>query len=845
MGDRSRLMQAQDTHDNHGVPIPAEPTRVPGELRALRRWACWRGAWKPCGRIDKPPINVRTRQFASSTDPSTWSTFDDAVAALERDRSLWGLSFALTSDDDLVGIDLDDCVDEHGNIAPEAQAVIDEFDTYAEVSPSGTGVKVFLRGCKPEGSRCRKLDVFGCKEIEIYEHARFFAVTGAHVEGTPVAIEERQGQLETLCGRLWPPEAKSTRNAKPTSGGFEGSDRELLEKMFAAENGDAVERLFGGDISAYGDDHSRADIALCTHLAFWTNGNFERIDMLFRMSKLFRKKWERHDYRRSTITRAIQHCSAGYTPTGAERMKTRPSSKPDKRPVIQIITDEHRVVAEAITALIRDAGIFRRGSMLVRIVRNVDPQDGVNRSAGSPVIQRLPPANLRERLTMHARFQKRSKKGRLMPAHPPAWLVAEIDHRGEFPGIRPLRAISEIPILRPDGSICQTAGYDETTGVLYEPSCVFPIIDPHVDLDDADQAVNYLRAVVCDFRFNSPEHFAAWLAGFLTVLARFAFMGPAPLFLIDANVRGAGKTLLVLVIGRIILGRDIPVSSYTKDVEEMRKKITSLALAGDATVLLDNLAGTFCNDALNRALTSTRWNDRLLGGNESVDLPLSIVWFATGNNVSIAGDTARRIIPIRLDVLDERPEERTGFRHPKLLEWVTEQRASLLVAGLSILAAYFNAGCPKQDLTPFGSFEGWSDIVRQAVVFAGLPDPCATRMNLQDSVNHEADAIGQFISALQAYDVQNIGVYVSELLGDLYPTQLSMSPNDVASVVMRRAIEILVGCPLGKPPSPKQLGRKLSAIKRCVNDGFYLDADPSAPKRHGVRWRVFQVKEGA
>lgn len=116
--------------------------------------------------------------------------------------------------------------------------------------------------------------------------------------------------------------------------------------------------------------------------------------------------------------------------------------------------------------------------------------------------------------------------------------------------------------------------------------------------------------------------------------------GGSPLFLIDANVRGAGKGLLARAIGRIVLGREMPVSSYAHDPEELRKKITSIAIAGDRLILFDNLEGVFGNDALDRALTSTSWKDRILGKSEQVELPLIPAWYATGNNVQVAADAA-------------------------------------------------------------------------------------------------------------------------------------------------------------------------------------------------------------
>jgi hypothetical protein len=348
--------------------------------------------------------------------------------------------------------------------------------------------------------------------------------------------------------------------------------------------------------------------------------------------------------------------------------------------------------------------------------------------------------------------------------------------------------------------------------------------------------MNELMEVVCDFRFESDDHRSAWLAGLLTPLARFAFDGPTPLFLIDANVRGAGKGLLAQTIGQIVLGREMPVSSYAHDPEEMRKKITAIAIAGDRMIHLDNLEGNFGNDTLDRALTATRWKDRILGKSQEVDLPLIPVWYGTGNNVAVAADTTRRIIHIRLDVLEERPEERAGFKHPQLISWIQQNRARLVAAALTILRAYCRAGMPRQAVSAFGSFEGWSRLVREAIVWLGLPDPCATRAKLAEQSDTTADALGQLIAAWKAYDFTGAGIIVSDLLNRLYPKEYQ--PRDEESCAMRAALENVVGSPPGKVPSARQVGNKLRSFRRRVNGGAYLDTNPTEYNRSGAVWRI-------
>jgi hypothetical protein len=301
--------------------------------------------------------------------------------------------------------------------------------------------------------------------------------------------------------------------------------------------------------------------------------------------------------------------------------------------------------------------------------------------------------------------------------------------RGEWPELRRLEAVVEAPTLRPDGTVLDARGYDAATGLLYEPRAHFPPVPAHPSRDAACAAADALLDLVVDFPFADSGHMVAWLAALLTPLARFAFPGPAPLFLFDANAPATGKTLLASIISEVVEGRELSRTPYPTDNEEMAKVITAVALNGDKMILFDNIDSVvaFGCASLDAALTGTSWAGRILGSSEVIRLPLYTVWCASGNNVALRGDVHRRLVPIKLECLDERPEELTGFRHPDLIGHVRAHRAALVVAALTILRGYFAAGCPAASLPPFGSFEGWSRVVRGAVHWATGRDPAATR----------------------------------------------------------------------------------------------------------------------
>ncbi len=152
---------------------------IPAALTRLPRWIVWDGS--------KVPFDAQTATPASSVDSDTWTTFDRACGRYVSD-DFAGVGFMLGNG--FVGVDLDDCVHD-GEVDPWAQAVIDSLDSYTELSPSGTGVHVLIRGKKP-GTRSRT------GNVEIYDHARYFCMTGRRVAGTPEGINARTSELKAV-----------------------------------------------------------------------------------------------------------------------------------------------------------------------------------------------------------------------------------------------------------------------------------------------------------------------------------------------------------------------------------------------------------------------------------------------------------------------------------------------------------------------------------------------------------------------------------------------------------------------------------------------------------------------
>jgi len=298
---------------------------IPEDLREREQWVCWREEDRD-GKPTKIPVTPGTGAFASSTDPETWASFETALEYTETEHAD-GVGFVFTDDDPIVGVDLDDCRDpETDDVDDAALDIIERLDSYTEVSPSGTGYHVLIRGELPEGRNRRG-------SIELYDTARFFTVTGDHVERTPTRVARRQDALVAIHREYVQDtdnDAASNSEHRDTADDqspttetaavdVDLDDENLLEKARAASNGEKFERLWNGNTVGY-DSQSEADMALCCLLAFWTGGDPTQMEQLFRQSGLHREKWDEvhyadgSTYGEKTIERAIATTSEFYDP---------------------------------------------------------------------------------------------------------------------------------------------------------------------------------------------------------------------------------------------------------------------------------------------------------------------------------------------------------------------------------------------------------------------------------------------------------------------------------------------------------------------------------------------------
>jgi primase-polymerase (primpol)-like protein len=329
-------------------PSLPSATDLPAALTDRNQWVCWT-ARKRDGKQTKVPVNPKTGRYASATDPDTWTDFDAARSYAVETKGA-GVGFVFSDDDPFVGVDLDDCRDadtEAGELW--VTSIINRLDSYTEVSPSGTGYHVIVRGSRPTGGN-------RTGNLELYESARFFTMTGEHVDDTPETVEPRTEMLAEIHAEQFGTNEAEQTDTDPSPSGLD--DRELRERAANAANGEKFSRLFRGDTSGY-ESNSEADMALAAILAFWSGGDEAQIDRLFRDSGLYRQKWDDvhfadgSTYGEKTVERAVQGTDEFYEPHQPSKTGEQHRS-PESR-------ESEQVASRQVAATQVDESLSRRG----------------------------------------------------------------------------------------------------------------------------------------------------------------------------------------------------------------------------------------------------------------------------------------------------------------------------------------------------------------------------------------------------------------------------------------------------------------------------------------------------
>lgn len=263
--------------------LPVDSEGIPEGLRASPRWAAWKySLCRRTQRYKKVPVNCTTSRNAAVDDPGDWTTFDAALA-FYREHGLAGVGFLFVEEDGFCGIDLDACREPGtGMLEQWAWDIVGALDSYTEVSPSGKGVHILVRG-RPEA--CRRKG-----GVETYFKGRYFALTGVRVPGTPPYVAGRQRELDAFYRKVFATPRGAPDDRALSYNGLKDDD--VVARARTSANGERFGALWDGDWEKAGcPSQSEADLALSRMLAFWVGPDAERVDRIFRQSGLMREKW--------------------------------------------------------------------------------------------------------------------------------------------------------------------------------------------------------------------------------------------------------------------------------------------------------------------------------------------------------------------------------------------------------------------------------------------------------------------------------------------------------------------------------------------------------------------------
>ncbi len=357
--------------------------------------------------------------------------------------------------------------------------------------------------------------------------------------------------------------------------------------------------------------------------------------------------------------------------------------------------------------------IFMKGGNLSRIKVEKDIAVMIE-----PLNEHSLVAELSELIYFYVYVKKEAKQ-----VYPPPLLVKTMLIENN-PPVPEITRISSIPVFDYNGQLLSSKGFHEVAELWLDRDFDTSDIPDSPSKEDVFKARDYLLTeLFADFPFDDPCGKAYMFSAMLQNYVRAMISGPTPMYVVDAISReGTGKSLLSSVVAYVGTGKIPDPMASTSDEDEVRKRITTNLMAGIDVILVDNINKKWKSTAFATALTSTMWQDRVLGGNSSVRCKNECVWIGNGNGVEPSRELARRVVLTMLDAKTSMPWTRDAnkFRHPELMSWVEDNIDSLVKACLTIIKGWVSGGCPKSSKT-LGSYEQWAKIMGGILEYAEIP----------------------------------------------------------------------------------------------------------------------------
>ena len=299
---------------------------IPEEIRSLPQWVGFFREAAKNGKTTKKPVNPKTLYGASSTNPETWGTFEQALSCIgkhcrvgQSEGTVEGIGFVFSPP--YCGIDLDNVINpDTGEVNPQAVDIIQNMNSYTERSPSGKGFHIIYKGDPHTDWKCKQADVFGSgTDLEMYQQGRYFTVTGDLWDNNNTISERESMACLVQKAYMKPKEIAEQNKSKSPPALLPLNENEILTAARNSRNGMLFSELYAGSWQGRYGSQSEADMAFCSMLAFWFQCDFDKMDAVFRKSGLMRDKWDRKQsgstYGALTLKKAISDCTSVYTPS--------------------------------------------------------------------------------------------------------------------------------------------------------------------------------------------------------------------------------------------------------------------------------------------------------------------------------------------------------------------------------------------------------------------------------------------------------------------------------------------------------------------------------------------------
>jgi putative DNA primase/helicase len=729
--------------------IGVEFSTIPPFLMQLPRWLMWAEAERN-GRKTKIPLTAAGRA-AKSTDRTTWCDFPTALGVLRlKVANFNGIGIALGQLDGpagelLGGMDFDSCLDADGNLAAWTAPIVAILNTYIEISPSGTGLKAFFRSSVADIDALRA--AFAIAPTKFGTKKSVPAAANGQEHGPAIEVYLGHGRFFCITGHRWPRGDDSAT-----------ADVQLLDLPALLAIAALVRQATGTKDKTKPGKKGRGRDTSRSALAF-------RMGMqLYREGKSFDEMCAALRAHPDTA----EWCKEkGDADNGRELLRLWEAAEQAARgrdTFIRIVPGElDRLADEAEAAIIAaGADVFQRGLLTRPAITELPAADKGRTHAA--LLHAMSPYELMDTFCATAQWLRWApKQGGWVAADPPHAVATILHHRVGRWNVPPCRGVLMTPTLRPDGSLLKKPGYDPDTAyyLWLPPDLDMPAISDKPERSECEAALKFIEAPLEEFPFVEARDHSVAVSAIITAVVRAALL-VAPIHAASSPVAGTGKSYLWDIVAAVALGDRCPVLFAGSGKEELEKKLNGLLLAGASLFSMDNLDQPLAGDLLCQVAERPLLDLRRLGKSDPIRSLNGSLGLATGNNLPVHSDLARRVLMAMLDRGVERPELHRFTGNP--MRQVLTERGYYIAAALTLVRGYL-ADPTAPGVSPLASYEDYSRFVRGPLLWLGRADPAAALVGERGTDPIRSELL-EFMTAWEACIGCNTTITAAEIAGN-------------------------------------------------------------------------------